>query len=241
MTHCEVDSFVTKFKYLCHAGIKATLTVEAENGEASVTLRAGLGPIPPPLLVPGHGHRRQHRGPSYQRRQERRQAAQEAAGLVQSSAGEVGDGPQQHGAGLADRASDASGAEEEQADKAFRNTAVEEVNDKAGQSEQDFPCLVCDFVSNWNNGLKVHMSRKHLNIVQIDGNNEDFEDEKYSGTDHYWKTGNLGTIFQTFLDANDILKKSDLSEENKAIENDKIVEARKHAFGQDFKYYPPWK
>ena len=88
------------------------------------------------------------------------------------------------------------------------------------------------------------MTRKHPNIVQIDGNhadNEDVEDEKYSSTDHYWKTGNLGTIFQTFLDAKDILKKSDLSEETKAIENDKIVEARKRAFGPDFKYYPPWK
>ena len=88
------------------------------------------------------------------------------------------------------------------------------------------------------------MTRKHLNIVQIDGNhsdNEDFEDEKYSSTDHYWKTGNPGTIFQTFLDANDILKKSNLSKEDKAIENDKIIEARKRAFGPDLKFYPHWK
>ena len=99
---------MTKFKYLCHAGIKATLTVEADTGEASVTLRAGLG-----LLVPGHGHRRQHREPLYQQRQEMRQAVREAAGLVQSSAGEVCDGPSLHGAGLADRASNSSRAEEE--------------------------------------------------------------------------------------------------------------------------------
>ena len=36
--------------------------------------------------------------------------------------------------------------------------------------------------------------------------NEDCEDKKYSGTDNYWKKGNLGTIFQTFLEANDICK-----------------------------------
>ena len=58
-----------------------------------MTLKAGLGPITPPLLFPGHGHRRHHRGPSYHRLKERRQAAREAAGLDQSSAGEVGDGP----------------------------------------------------------------------------------------------------------------------------------------------------
>ena len=128
-------------------------------------------------------------------------------------------------------------------EKAVRNTSVVEANEEAGESEQEFPCLLCYFVSNWANGLKVHMTRKHPNIVQIDGNhadNEDVEDEKYSSTDHYWKTGYLGTIFQTFLDAKDILKESDLLKETKAIENDKIVEARKRAFGPDFKYYPPW-
>ena len=88
------------------------------------------------------------------------------------------------------------------------------------------------------------MTRKHLNIEQIDGNdsdNEDFEDEEYLGTDQYWKMGILRTIFQTFLDAMDIIKKSDLLEENESIENDKILEARKRAFGADFKYYLPWK
>ena len=60
-------------------------------------------------------------------------------------------------------------------------------------------------------------------------------------TENYWKTGNLGTIFQTYLDANMILEKSDLAEDIKAIENEKILEARKHAFGKEYKYYPPWK
>jgi hypothetical protein len=98
--------------------------------------------------------RHQHRGPSYHRRQERRQAARVAAGLVCSPTGEVGDRPPPNGAGL----------------------------------------LI-----------------------------------------------NLGTIFQTFLDANLIVEKNDLTEEIKAIENEKSLEARKRAFGNDYKYYPPWK
>ena len=108
-----------------------------------------------------------------------------------------------------------------------------EVNEKAEQSEQEFACHICDFVSNWASGLQVHMTRR-----RIDGNdsdNEEFEDEKYL------ETGNIGTIFQTFLNANFIVAKSDFSEENKTFENEKILEARKRAFGQNYKYYPPWK
>ena len=61
------------------------------------------------------------------------------------------------------------------------------------------------------------------------------------GTEHYWKTGKLGTIFQDFLDANFIIERSDLSKEDKANESAKILEARKSAFGTHFKDYPPWK
>ena len=88
------------------------------------------------------------------------------------------------------------------------------------------------------------MTRKHSNIEQIDGNsseNEDFDDKKYLGTERYWKTGKLGTIFQDFLDANDIIERSDMSKEDKEKEYDKILEARKSAFGTHFKDYPPWK
>ena len=81
MVHCEVNSFVTKFKHLWHAGIKASLRIEAVDGQASVVLSAGLGPIPPPHNAYGpHGLPPRHqRGPAYQPRQERRRAAREAA------------------------------------------------------------------------------------------------------------------------------------------------------------------
>jgi hypothetical protein len=50
MAHFEVDSFLTKFKHLCHAGFKATLMITSSDGEASVVLTAGLGQIPPTQL-----------------------------------------------------------------------------------------------------------------------------------------------------------------------------------------------
>ena len=154
------------------------------------------------------------------------------------------DDPPPNDAALADEARNVSAAGE-QADQASNlpNTSVEDPIEKAEQVEEEFPCQICDFVSNWQNRLKVHMSRKHENIEQVDGNtdSDDFGDKEYLETDRYWKTGILGTIFQTFLDASLIVERSDLSKDNKAVEKAKILEARKHAFGQHFRNYPPWK
>ena len=54
MAHYEIDSFVIKFKHLWCAGNKATLKIEAVDGQASVILMAGLGhplhPMPLDLM-----------------------------------------------------------------------------------------------------------------------------------------------------------------------------------------------
>ena len=42
MTNKEIESFVLKFKNLQYAAIKASLPLEAENGEAVVTMKANL-------------------------------------------------------------------------------------------------------------------------------------------------------------------------------------------------------
>ena len=46
-----------------------------------------------------------------------------------------------------------------------RNAAVE-----ATSNVEDFRCEICDFRSNKANGLRIHMSRKHARIEQLDGN-----------------------------------------------------------------------
>ena len=43
---------------------------------------------------------------------------------------------------------------------------------------------LCDFVTNRESGYKIHMSRKHATIEQLDGNIEDVNDSKYS--DEMW-------------------------------------------------------
>ena len=112
----------------------------------------------------------------------------------------------------------------------------------AEKAVDDLSCLVCDFRSNWENGLRIHMSRKHSKLDQVDGNSDiDIEDEKYSGTNRYWESGRLGTYYQGFLDANYIIETSDLDEEAKIKEKEKVLQARKIAFGEDFRFYPPWR
>ena len=69
---------------------------------------------------------------------------------------------------------------------------------------------------------------------------EEEDDLKYFTTSHYWKEGQFGTGFQTYLDALDIVKESDISEDTKHVEKAKVLEARKEAFGSRYKFYPPW-
>jgi hypothetical protein len=115
----------------------------------------------------------------------------------------------------------------------------------AEEARHDFPCLICDFGSNWESGLLIHMTENHTMMEQVDGNAtlmEDalVEDDIYADTCHYWKTGKLGSASQTFIDANKIIDSSNLSEEVKETEKAKVLEARKCAFGDNYKHVPPW-
>ena len=89
------------------------------------------------------------------------------------------------------------------------------------------------------------MTKKHANIEQLDGTNADMEkveeDDKLEETCLYWKTGRLGTIYQTFLDVNKIIDECNLPEDVKKDEKAKVLDARKLAFGSDFQRMPPWR
>ena len=65
----ELDQFYFHFKSLLFSGIKASLVVNSENGEASVTLTAGLGPINNCKVVKKN---KKKRSPSYFNRLEKR-------------------------------------------------------------------------------------------------------------------------------------------------------------------------
>ena len=55
-----------------------------------------------------------------------------------------------------------------EADDEVVEVEVEEPNDEsAEQANITFLCIICDFVSNWENGLQIHITRKHTNMEQI--------------------------------------------------------------------------
>ena len=86
----------------------------------------------------------------------------------------------------------------------------------------------------------MHLARKHSKLDQLDGSSEIEDsdaDDKYEDTKHYW----LGSVYQVFIAANDIVYDSDMPEDVKAEEKEKILEARKAAFGDSFRYYQPWR
>ena len=235
----EMESFLCKFKNLQYAGFKATLTFEAENGEAFVTLKAGLGCLPPPQYAHpgyhGHGHVPQvYRAPAYYRRQERRKAARAVAGQEARQAEQVCD----------EAVEEIPTEVNEVAEEAIAEEAIDihsDKNDKATEeATEKFECLICDFQSNWENGFKVHMSRKHSRIDQLDGSTDPVDDENYAGSKHYWTTGWLGSAYQSFIDANEVLKNCDIPEKDKNSEKAKLLDARKTALGARFMDFSPW-
>ena len=135
----------------------------------------------------------------------------------------------------------------EEVDKTMEEKTAEKVeNDIENSTEQveGYFCDICDFKSNWRNGLSIHLSRKHWRIEQLDGNDDGDtdEDREYDETIKYWREGKISTVYQSFLDVNSIIEKSDLAELDKKVEKEKVIEARKEAFGDDlYRYYPPWR
>ena len=71
------------------------------------------------------------------------------------------------------------------------DTNIEDTEGKsAEQAKINFSSLICDFPNNWESRLHIHMTKKHANIEQVDGNetliDDDWEeDTKYTETSHY--------------------------------------------------------
>ena len=107
----------------------------------------------------------------------------------------------------------------------------------------NFKCDECDFISNWQNGLRVHTARRHRNnIPQYDGEIDDFiiEDEPYEGYMHFWKTRHLGGAYQSYIDAIEVLDDIGIEDDERKMLKEDVLDARKLALGSSFSYYPPW-
>ena len=251
----ELYSFVQKFNQLWKAGFTAHLDLDSHAGDAWVGLRLQLGQQSPDQYVPPPSFRT--RGPSYRRRLERRRAERFQASSSPEPTVEVRESGN----------SEAEKASTEQKDEIVDSTEeVEEIatslkdSESAGAHESQkldqkdaekanlpgyFECPICDFSSTWNNGLKIHMSKVHTKLEQLDGSADAItteQDKKYVNTAHYWERGHIGIAYHSFLDATNVIDDCDeLSEEEKTQEKTKLLEARKDMFGSSFKNFPPWK
>ena len=237
----ELNSFIGKFLNLWQSGRDASLHLKTCDGKATINLQLGLGQAPPP---PSSQPPPRHvPGPSRQRRTQRRALAREQAEQAQAknNVEEVAENANEE---VAKNESESAEIATEVVET--DGTTADKAAEASEEARKDFHCLICDFVSSWETALQIHMSKKHSTVEQVDGNatltGEDLvEDEKYSDTCHYWKTGKIGTSFQTFLDVNEIIDGSNLSEVIKDVEKAKVLEARKCAFGENYEYVPPWK
>ena len=125
--------------------------------------------------------------------------------------------------------------------KSFKTTETQKKNDVA------FECNFCDFKSSRKSGLTVHIGRKHNHkFPQLDGNTstdcvDDEDDILYISTENYWKRGFLSSVYQSYINALQLVEESDLDEKEKKIEKDEILCARKKALGDGYLYYPPWR
>ena len=223
----ELESFMRKFHQLWKAGSTAHLDLDCHAGYAWIGLRVQLGPA--------HGPANQaplprYRGPSYKRRQERRRAARAAAPANSQTTAEV-----------SENVVDAEKVDTQQEN--IENVVPEEEQNVASTEKVNvFTCNICAFQSKWENGLKIHTARKHKNIVQVDGCDDIMdENDAYESSIGYWETGEVGMAYYTYLDAVKVIENSELSEDDKIVEKTKVTEARKQAFGSNYKYYPPWK
>ena len=80
-----------------------------------------------------------------------------------------------------------------------------------------FSCDLCEFETSRKASLSIHMSKKHKEIDQLDGNNSDVEDT-YS--EEYWEKDNMGQTYKRYLDVIESINDSNLSKEEKEQERE---------------------
>ena len=165
MSRSELENFVQKFHQLRQAGFTAHLDVDTHAGQAWVGLHVMLGPGP---IKHSQTKSPRHRSPSYLKRQERRKAARLAEEVTRKE-------------------------NDAQAERAQKDSTEEvcDISDHSNVNKNDdeeaaasaFKCEICDFETKKESGLRIHMSKNHAVIEQLDGNVEieksDAESEEY--------------------------------------------------------------
>ena len=191
MAVAELDSFIVKLKLLMNAGYEASLNVVCKDRKMCIDLKAEIALDDDAQDFGLRNKWQPIRSPSYRRRQERRRAARVKAEEANGSMEATVNNDISHQASCNE-------VTEKVATKARSSSVVSQAADEG------FQCQSCEFRSKWDTGFKVHMQCLHGNKAQADIT------EKYESTANYWKSGFLGTVYQRFLDVNDVIDGMDL-------------------------------
>ena len=98
-------------------------------------------------------------------------------------------------------------------------------------------CDLCGFLPVSSVGLKIHKSRKHEDIPQIDG--ASFSPRE---TDNWWERNSKLSLrsYQMYIDVLKDIEDARLSVEEELLEKESVTNARKEALGKIFMECPPW-
>jgi len=176
MSKAELESFILKFHQLRRSGFTAHLDLDTHAGQAWVGLRVMLPNLQQQPQQQQQFHFARHRSPSYYRRQERRKAASVAA-AESSELQEINNvnAEEAHNASL-------------NCKSLIQSISSDKITEKVSLTEKAaFECDICDFVSNRQSGLNIHIARKHPTIEQLDGNTEEVIDTETWISKHWTK------------------------------------------------------
>ena len=131
--------------------------------------------------------------------------------------------------------------ESKEADKSSKSPSdVEtEVAEASSAATENFNCDACEFIGESNINLRIHKSRMHKAIPQLDGEDRVTKFE----TDFYWEWREFRLLrtYQNYLDVLEDITEFSVDDQEKAIEKEKATQRRKDVFGDDYICYPPWK
>ena len=121
--------------------------------------------------------------------------------------------------------------------KSNSDKVTEEQEEECVLKQDTFSCNMCNYNGNSSVGMTIHKSRKHKNISQLDGETSIEQD-----TDCWWEKHFTSSIkvFQVYKEVLMDIKESTLNEDEKCREEERVNQARKEAFGDNFSFFPPW-
>ena len=232
-----VAASLTEFLSVWSMNGEANLNLATKGGNLDIQFSLSLGnpgapfspspPAPPP-------YKARHRGPAQKERNRARAARHQAAKTAELSVSSIDPAT----ASVTDPETTTISSVTAETTAAVSVTAASTTSTvSVALAENPTNCELCDFQGVSTVGLKIHKSRKHEDIPQIDG-----ADSNQRETDSWWEEHNKLSLrsYQMYIAVLKDIEDAKISEEEKLIEKENVTNVRKEALGKIFDQCPPW-